>query len=47
MLADDAARTGRPPLPAPGIPAWPGVGPRLWHRYAGDSFIVERHWLDP
>ncbi|MFD7618582.1 hypothetical protein [Streptomyces sp. NPDC059802] len=43
MLADDAARGGRPPLS--GIPAWPGVGPRLWHRYAGDSFTVERHWL--
>ncbi|MFD7957286.1 hypothetical protein ACFV4X_27835 [Streptomyces ardesiacus] len=32
LLADDAARAGRPPLPASGIPAWPGVGPRLWHR---------------
>ncbi|MCQ1582412.1 hypothetical protein [Streptomyces parvus] len=45
MLADDAERAGRPPLPAPGIPAWPGVGPLLWHRYAGDDMVVERHWL--
>jgi len=32
LLADDAARAGRPPLPAPGIPEWVGVGPRLWNR---------------
>lgn len=31
LLAADAARDGRPPLPAPGIPSWVGVGPRLWH----------------
>ncbi|WP_329347235.1 hypothetical protein OG226_00400 [Streptomyces sp. NBC_01261] len=31
LLADDAARDGRPPLPAPGNPSWVGVGPRLWH----------------
>lgn len=43
MLADDAERVSRPPLL--GIPSWPGVGPRLWHRYAGGNFTVERHWL--
>ncbi|MGC5266725.1 hypothetical protein ACPXCO_37560 [Streptomyces cyaneofuscatus] len=43
ILADDAERAGRPPLPE--IPAWPGVGPQLWHRYAGDDMVVERHWL--
>ncbi|MFI1189632.1 hypothetical protein [Streptomyces californicus] len=45
LLADDAERSGRPPLPAPGLPAWVGVGPRLWHSYAGDAMVVERHWL--
>ncbi|MFF2864808.1 hypothetical protein ACFVSX_33605 [Streptomyces rubiginosohelvolus] len=45
LLADDAERSGRPPLPAPGLPAWPGVGPRLWHSYTGDDIVVERHWL--
>ncbi|WNI19986.1 hypothetical protein [Actinacidiphila sp. ITFR-21] len=45
LLADDAARGGRPPLPAPGIPAWVGVGPLLWHRYQGGDPVVERHWL--
>ncbi|MFD5079498.1 hypothetical protein [Streptomyces sp. NPDC058371] len=33
LLADDAARDGRIPLPAPGIPAWVGVGPRLHHQH--------------
>lgn len=32
FLADDAARCGQPPLPAPGVPAWVGVGPRLRNR---------------
>jgi hypothetical protein len=45
LLADDAARAGRPPLPAPGIPAWAGVGPLLWQRYQGGDPVVERHWL--
>ncbi|WP_394426344.1 hypothetical protein [Streptomyces sp. SGAir0957] len=45
LLADDALRAGRPPLSAPGIPAWVGVGPLLWHRYLGGDPVVERHWL--
>ncbi|MFJ4700458.1 hypothetical protein ACIP5N_22235 [Streptomyces sp. NPDC088768] len=45
LLADDAERAGRPPLPAPGLPAWPGVGPLLWHRCTGGDMVVERHWL--
>ncbi|MFH8260471.1 hypothetical protein [Streptomyces roseolus] len=45
LLADDAERAGRPPLPAPGLPAWPGVGPLLWHRCTGGNMVVERHWL--
>jgi hypothetical protein len=32
-LAADAARHGLPPLPAPGIPRWIGVGPRLLHQH--------------
>ncbi|WP_019061605.1 hypothetical protein [Streptomyces prunicolor] len=32
LLADEAARHGLPPLPAPGIPEWGGVGPRLRNR---------------
>lgn len=45
LLAADAERAGRPPLPAPGLPAWVGVGPLLWHRYTGDDMVVEQHWL--
>jgi hypothetical protein len=45
LVADAAARASRPPLPAPGIPAWAGVGPLLWHRYQGGDPVVERHWL--
>jgi hypothetical protein len=45
LLADDALRAGRPLLPAPGIPAWPGVGPLLWHRWKEGAPVVERHWL--
>ncbi|MFD7919748.1 hypothetical protein ACFV3R_11030 [Streptomyces sp. NPDC059740] len=45
LLASDAVRAGRPPLPPPGIPAWAGVGPVLWHRYLGGDPVVERHWL--
>ncbi|WP_331746147.1 hypothetical protein OG923_34670 (plasmid) [Streptomyces halstedii] len=44
MLADDAQQTGRPPLPAPGLPPWVG-GPLLWHRCTGGDMVVERHWL--
>lgn len=45
ILADDAERSGRPPLPAPGLPAWMGVGPLLWHQYTGGDMVVERHRL--
>jgi hypothetical protein len=45
LLADDAARAGRRPLPSPGIPAWVGVGPLLWRRYLHDGPVVERRWL--
>ncbi|MFF7369800.1 hypothetical protein [Streptomyces tricolor] len=45
LLAVDAARAGQPPLPAPGIPAWAGVGPRLWHQHWQGRPVVERHWL--
>ena len=47
IVADDAPQAGRQPLPAPGLPAWPGVGPLRWHRYLGDTPVVERHWLGP
>ncbi|MFI1312513.1 hypothetical protein ACH4TS_20565 [Streptomyces albidoflavus] len=47
LLAHDAERAGRPPLPAPGLPAWVGVGPLLWHSCTGGDMVVERHWLGP
>lgn len=31
-LAAEAARLGLPPLPAPGMPRWAGVGPRLYRQ---------------
>ncbi|MEO3976949.1 hypothetical protein [Streptomyces sp. CAU 1734] len=45
ILAHDALQTGRTPLPAPDIPAWPGVGPLLWQRDQGGDMVVERYWL--
>ncbi|WP_240679443.1 hypothetical protein [Streptomyces sp. B29(2018)] len=47
LLAHDAERAGRPPLPAPGLPAWVGVGPLLWHSCTGGDMVVVRHWLGP
>ncbi|MFF4534255.1 hypothetical protein ACFY1P_33910 [Streptomyces sp. NPDC001407] len=37
-------RAGRPPLPPPGIPAWVGVGPLLWHRHYHGAPVIERRW---
>ncbi|MFF8786687.1 hypothetical protein [Streptomyces sp. NPDC015125] len=45
LLADDAVQAGRPPLPVPGIPAWPGVGPLLWHRWQQGRPVVEPRGL--
>ncbi|MFD6469640.1 hypothetical protein [Streptomyces goshikiensis] len=45
LLADDAERVGKPPLPAPCLPAWPGVGPLLWHRSTENDMAVKQHWL--
>ncbi|MFJ1662192.1 hypothetical protein [Streptomyces anthocyanicus] len=43
LLACDAEQAGRTPLPAPGLPAWPGVGPRLWHRRRETAPTAEPH----
>ncbi|MFC8704898.1 hypothetical protein ACFUIV_22305 [Streptomyces anulatus] len=43
LLADDAEQAGRTALPGPGLPAWPGVGPRLWHRLWEAAPAAERH----
>ncbi|WP_274036225.1 hypothetical protein [Streptomyces sp. MMBL 11-1] len=45
LLADNAEQAGRPPLPAPGLPAWPGIGPR--HRQRTSAPATQPHRPGP